>query len=643
VVKSPFKVLDAYSREDKDIFFGRDKEIQALYTKTTESNLVLLYGASGTGKTSLIHCGLSSRFGEDEWLPLFVRRKDDLASAIVEEINKYLPRRLKSNTPLPLAIKALHLAHFRPIYLIFDQLEEVFISGTIQEQRHFFGFLELMLQSEIQCKIILVIREEYLAYLSEYEEQVPSLFDHRLRIERMRPHNAKEVILRSALAFGIQMVAPSQTADMITDLLSFGNEIELTYLQVYLDRLYVESYEREKSLPVTFSPELVAQMSDIDDVLGDFLEAQVQKVMRVLPHSEQEHIWDILQQLITEEGTRTLLAIQTLIQNLEKLQISRPIIDFCIEELRQARLLRILDGRIELAHDSLAAKVHEKISAEDRLRAMVLAVIKDGMTRYQRLGVLMDKKDLEYIAPHLETLRLDKAELALIERSRKRLFRLRTWQNVSVASFIAILLALLAWASVERQKAVERGLALEKEKIYAEEKAKKQAEISRRLDEYLGLFLAKEKELELHKKEVSTSLDSIKKIETRLKNALDSAEIMRRRAERSNQEALEAKWQAEAEKQRAAQLQRVSKANELAARALLEAERKPLYAIRVAEAAYMLDANTNTENALINIFQQEYFSRYRDRKRPIAVQVRSFLQANFAPQLTAQQRRELGI
>ena len=66
MTSSPFKVLEAYGRKDKEIFFGRDAEIQLLFKKTTESNLVLVYGASGTGKTSLVHCGLPICFSSDD-------------------------------------------------------------------------------------------------------------------------------------------------------------------------------------------------------------------------------------------------------------------------------------------------------------------------------------------------------------------------------------------------------------------------------------------------------------------------------------------------------------------------------------------------------------------------------------------------
>ena len=51
-MNSPFKFLDAYTAKDKDLFFGRDKEVKELYNKVLMTSLVLVYGKSGTGKSS---------------------------------------------------------------------------------------------------------------------------------------------------------------------------------------------------------------------------------------------------------------------------------------------------------------------------------------------------------------------------------------------------------------------------------------------------------------------------------------------------------------------------------------------------------------------------------------------------------------
>ena len=65
---SPFKFLDSYTREDKEIFFGRDREIEEMYQKVFEGKILLVYGISGTGKTSLINCGLANKFEDSDWL-----------------------------------------------------------------------------------------------------------------------------------------------------------------------------------------------------------------------------------------------------------------------------------------------------------------------------------------------------------------------------------------------------------------------------------------------------------------------------------------------------------------------------------------------------------------------------------------------
>ena len=80
---SPFKLLDAYTKEDMDIFFGRDTEVDELYSMVFQSNLTLVYGQSGTGKTSLVQCGLANRFSETDWFDVYIRRNQNLNSSLL--------------------------------------------------------------------------------------------------------------------------------------------------------------------------------------------------------------------------------------------------------------------------------------------------------------------------------------------------------------------------------------------------------------------------------------------------------------------------------------------------------------------------------------------------------------------------------
>ncbi|MBU0765685.1 MAG: ATP-binding protein, partial [Bacteroidetes bacterium] len=85
-MKSPFKFLDSFTKEDKAIFFGREKETEELYQKVFESKILLMYGISGTGKSSLIYCGLANKFVESDWLPINIRRGRNINESLYKAI-----------------------------------------------------------------------------------------------------------------------------------------------------------------------------------------------------------------------------------------------------------------------------------------------------------------------------------------------------------------------------------------------------------------------------------------------------------------------------------------------------------------------------------------------------------------------------
>ncbi len=110
--RSPFKFLDSYGKEDRAIFFGRDAEIEELYERVFESNLILLYGASGTGKTSLIDCGLANQFESTEWLPVFIRRSNHLLTDMEEAIREKAVKAVEPSWPVSRKVHSLYLAYF---------------------------------------------------------------------------------------------------------------------------------------------------------------------------------------------------------------------------------------------------------------------------------------------------------------------------------------------------------------------------------------------------------------------------------------------------------------------------------------------------------------------------------------------------
>ncbi|NND35023.1 MAG: ATP-binding protein, partial [Saprospiraceae bacterium] len=143
----------------------------------------------------------------------------------------------------PSAVQSLFLDFFKPIYLIFDQFEELYLLGTLEERKTFIQTIADIVKADISCKIIIVMREEFIALLYDFEKVVPQLFDKRIRVEPMSYANVDKVIRGSASQFNIELQDSENTVSEIIDKISDGKSgVQLSYLQVYLDRLYREAH-----------------------------------------------------------------------------------------------------------------------------------------------------------------------------------------------------------------------------------------------------------------------------------------------------------------------------------------------------------------------------------------------------------------
>jgi hypothetical protein len=84
--RNPYKFLDYFEPQDADLFFGREREIHDLERKFHAARLLILYGESGTGKTSLILAGLLPRLAPASYVPIYVRALQEPARAIKEAL-----------------------------------------------------------------------------------------------------------------------------------------------------------------------------------------------------------------------------------------------------------------------------------------------------------------------------------------------------------------------------------------------------------------------------------------------------------------------------------------------------------------------------------------------------------------------------
>ncbi|MDX1941927.1 MAG: hypothetical protein SFU99_15300 [Saprospiraceae bacterium] len=497
-MKSPFKFLDAFTRNDSDVFFGRKDETEELFRLVFKTPLLLVYGLSGTGKTSLIQCGLGNKFDGPDWFPLFIRRQNNINESLQQAVNTALsgrtPRGLNED------LFYLHRYYLCPIYLIFDQFEELFILGSAEERRQFIENLNtLLIQNQTAFKIILVMREEYIGQLYDFEKVIPTLFDFRLRVEPMNNTKVRDVVQQSFARFNIFLENIEETDAegnqkdllqlMIDNLSEQKSSIQLPYLQVYLDMLYredfVRTYGRERQddelPPLNLTRQEIQDFGQIENVLEKFLREQETAIQVQL---SQEHrdvppqiVHQILDAFVSEEGTKRPIRFERVNKNIileakiQELLPSLPeyLLTDCLEALEHNRLLRFTDENIELAHDSLADLIDRQRSDQQRQLNEIKRRLRNNFIEFQQTKEFLTRKQLNVYEEFLPQIQLDEELQKFIQESRqyveakeqeeiarqKRELR-RTRQFLIVVSLVAaVALGLFVWALQLQQKAVQ--------------------------------------------------------------------------------------------------------------------------------------------------------------------------------------------
>lgn len=431
----PFKFLDAYSREDKDIFFGRTDEIDALYQMVFLSNILLVYGASGTGKTSLIQCGLANKFQTYDWLALNIRRGNNLLASLdkslcqaSDDAFEYVENTASKIANIQEKIHAVYLASFRPIYLIFDQFEELYILGSKEEQAQFIETVKEILKVEQPVKIIISIREEYLGELYEFEKAVPELLRKKLRVEPMNLDKVETVIkgINDFKKGNVSLVKGEEKAiaEAVFSKIK-GTEktltIQLPYLQVFLDKLYLQITKDEKrEAEAVFSLKALNEIGDIGDILRNFLDEQVLKIGKQVQQSP-ETIWKILSPFVTLEGTKEPITAAKLYKRLPNL--AQETIQNALQAFVNSRIIKFRESEevYELTHDSLAKQIHGKRSEEEIAILEVQRLIKSQVSLNEETRMFFSEKQLLFIEPYLNKFTPEPLEIEWINRSKAQL------------------------------------------------------------------------------------------------------------------------------------------------------------------------------------------------------------------------------
>jgi hypothetical protein len=406
--QNPWPGLTAFTEKQHAFFYGREQESHELFSCVKRERLTVLFGKSGLGKTSLLQAGLFPQLRAADYLPVYVRLSYEdgaapfdkqlrlaLTSAIElanlaevafpqegESVWEYLHRRggnlinEDGNVVLPV--------------LIFDQFEECFTLGSRKDfssrlTSEFLPGLGEMIENRTPasltrkltedrdlakrydleapgCRILITLREDYLANLEGLRDSMPSLvyIDNRMRLTEMTGDQALSVVVdpspdlvdedvaESIVRFVAGAHTDSADGDVRTvDALSLKQlEVAPAILSLFCSQLNEERLKTPGMDKITGALVLSQGVTIIDDFYKKCIADMHPSVRRLIED-----------RLLTSAGYRDNIDLAEARASLERVGASSATID----ELVRLRLLQIEDHRgvprLELTHDVLAEPV----------------------------------------------------------------------------------------------------------------------------------------------------------------------------------------------------------------------------------------------------------------------------------------------
>jgi len=396
----PWLGLASFTEESRAYFHGREEEVAELARRVQRKLLTVLFGQSGLGKTSILRAGIVPRLRPEGYCPVYVRIDYAPESPPpAEQIKQAIFRATESMgtwTQPGTAIAGESLWEFlhhrddilkdasgRTVVplLIFDQFEEIFTLAQADDagRRRAAQFIEELadlvenrppkaLEARIEhddtiterfdfgradYRILIALREDYLAHLESVKGAMPSITQNRMRLARMNGQQALAAVVKP----GGRLVT-QEVAEAIVRFIAGGSELPNAEVEPSLLSLICRELNNTRIAQgrAEISADLLA--GSHDTILKEFYE----RALADQPEAVRKAVED---QLLTESGFRESLAEE----RLRKAFAAAGAAPDALATLVNRRLLRIEERldvrRVELTHDVLCGVV--KASREMRL------------------------------------------------------------------------------------------------------------------------------------------------------------------------------------------------------------------------------------------------------------------------------------
>ncbi|HEY6968829.1 MAG TPA: hypothetical protein VJA94_06485 [Candidatus Angelobacter sp.] len=385
----PYVGLQPYTEDDRQFFFGREREQRIISSNLYASPLTVVYGASGVGKSSILRAGVMPYLQSSERTTVVYFNQWQDPSFTEKLKVQCLDAVARSTTQRPSVDIKKSLGKFLTslakesgcaLLILLDQFEEYFLYHPENNDRSNFDgeFASAVNQTQAELGFMIAMRDDWLSRLDRFQRRIPNLLGNTYRLDHLTSAAAEDAIRKpldvynQAQSNGGPVLVEDQLVQEIlgqvragevnlsdsqgtgqAKVMENGDRIETAFLQLVMTRLWTEEMKAGSS---KLRVATLRQLGGAKQIVQSHLD----NVLSSLTGPQQEMCANMFRYLVTPRGSKIAHETADLVAFAE---YSAEEVKPLLEKLADPRthLLRRLSQpeRYEIFHDVLGQAILE--------------------------------------------------------------------------------------------------------------------------------------------------------------------------------------------------------------------------------------------------------------------------------------------
>ncbi|MFJ2441714.1 MULTISPECIES: hypothetical protein [unclassified Streptomyces] len=321
----PYRGLARFEPGDRGLFFGRDRLVEELRALVCGHRFAVVFGASGSGKSSLLRAGLLPRLRE-------------------EIAGRGRPAVLRVFTPGARPVETyerlLTPGESEPeSWVVVDQFEEIFTLCRDKEERD--RFIDLLLaarEPESRLKVIIAVRADFYARCAEHRELAQALHGAGLLVGPMSAGELRDVVIKPAQAAGL-IVERELTTRIVEEVLDEPGGLPM------LSHALLETWRRRRGRILTLAA--YESAGGVRGAIAATAEKAYGQLSKAQAHTARQLLLRMVEPGQGAPDTRRPLT------RAELDEWRDPSVPVVVEGLARVRLLTVDEDGLHLAHEAL--------------------------------------------------------------------------------------------------------------------------------------------------------------------------------------------------------------------------------------------------------------------------------------------------